>query len=104
MNFEFEDRLPKVGDAVTLIRSVKLYEDINGFVITSQQLKAIERSRTLMYVVSMDNDSIVVSATKKKKSIGDVSLPISIFKVVKIPKMQDVITWLFDGQLVFPNN
>ncbi len=108
MEFTYENRQIKKGDAVTLIDGIQkdvMYGRDKDFYIDSKVLNIIKRFATLMYVYEISNDQLFCKVqTKKRKGKNyDIFLPTDLFKIVKLPKQVDVINWMFDNKIVeFP--
>ena len=104
LNFVYENRQIKKGDALTLISGIKKGDMFGEFHVGAIEKNYLSRLPTMFYVASMSSDSTYCEVQPKKgvksQKIKLLSLPVELFKIVKVPKMQDVVMWLYDNQLV----
>jgi len=103
--FTFENRQLKKGDAVTLIDNIEKnqeYGENKEFLMTSNILYALKRLPSVFYVYFISKD-LYYCKVQSKKTAGkklDILIPREILKIIKVPKMNDIVNWLFDNQLV----
>ena len=99
-----ENRPLKKNDPVTIVIQFKKGQKFGPFLIDSTVYNYLEKVPTIAYVYKLSKDGHFCFLKKNKKGKGDeIMIPTAFFKVVKVPKMNDVVTWLYDNQVVtFP--
>lgn len=109
LNFVYETRQIKVGDSVTLISDIKLGSDygiMKEFNIDSTIKSEIGKMSTLMYVYDVKLEEGYCKVQTKKGTQGikfERDYPIELFKIVKVPKMNDIVSWLYNNQeVIYP--
>jgi len=110
-DFIYENRAVKKGDAVTVVGTYKNNQIIgknNDFFVDKLTANLIESISSISYVEKVFENTIYVKNKKgpQGKIVGvndkrdGIALPIECFKIVKVPKMNDVVSWLYDNQLI----
>jgi len=107
--YTYENRPFKKGDCVEL-QSVELeglYGKQKEFLVDRQMKNILGRVLSLMYVSAISKDGNVIKIRRSKSKAGPFEtfwFPTEIFKIVKVPKMQDVVAWLYDNKpVVYPD-
>jgi len=102
MNFIYENREVKVGDLVHPL-PIELHADYSTdetyFKVNNEILNNYNNMQTLMYVISISHDKqfIGVSPNKGKEHPRfPMKFPTQLFRIVKVPKFQDIVQWLWD--------
>jgi hypothetical protein len=105
--FIYENRALKVGDALHLTYNVRRDQEFYNFYIIDDKIyKRIKKLPTIVYVHSIDKEDprfIKVKNNKRSEPIEQ-HFPKELFSIVKVPKMNDVIQWLYSNDWVFPEN
>ncbi len=104
-NLEFENRLIKKGDCLFLPELPLRNSSEFGMIIDDNILRYLKRLPLLFYVGETKKNSktkqvetIKIKRKKTKQSaLSSESFPIQLFKIVKVPKMYNVIHWFYNG-------
>ncbi len=110
--FEYLDKVISKGDAVAFTQNVAVNDIYNDMSITSSLINDLTKLGSIGYVDNRVGNTISILPKKGKtvKPIGKTSdeslptyFPIDLFKVVKVPKMNDLVNWLYDNQpIIYP--
>ncbi len=103
--YVYETRAFKKGDCVELqpVQLESTYGKSKDFLVDRTMKNLLGSVLSLMYVSAISKDAENIKIRKAKTKPGkyeDVWFPIEIFKIVKVPKMNDVVAWLYDNQPV----
>jgi len=104
--FIIEDRKIKNKDAVTLKTGFVKGKEYGEIVLDQTLFNFIMKLPSLLYVYNINKDGTMLQVRNGKKGQKyDQMLPVFFFKVVKVPKTNDVVNWLYDNQLItFPEH
>lgn len=98
--FIYEERLPKRGDTIEM-RQIKLNDSYGNFSCTYDILNKLKRNKSLMFVRKVTKDGNMIQiGSKKTGNFDEMFIPSSFFRVVKVPKTNDIVNWLYDNQLI----
>lgn len=103
MSFIYENRSPIKSDLVEM-KNIKIGDSYLNFSVTPEILSKLEKNSSLMYVRKINPDATMIQiGSKKTGNFDEMFLPMEFFKIVKVPKTNDVVNWLYDNQLIeFP--
>lgn len=105
-DFTYENRPIKKGDAVTVIPDVQrnvAYGKDKEFFMDNKNYNQLDKLYSIVYVYEISKDGEYCKVQTKKGTQGvkvETFFPVELFKIVKVPKMQDVVNWLYDNQLI----
>ena len=106
IEFTYETRNFKTGDAVILIDNIKKNTEMGPnkeFYIDNTIMSELNKMYGLMYIYDISDDNLYCRLQTKKGPQGiknERFFPSELFKIIKVPKMNDVVTWLYDNQLI----
>jgi len=115
--FIYDKQIFTKGKAVQLVSGYELFQEFGDFSIEQDVFLKLKKLPTLMYISSTDEIKenkkkniknkeatyIKIKPSKTAKEL-DLFLPVEMFRVVKIPKMNDVLDWIYNNDsLLFPS-
>ena len=103
--FTFEKRPIKKSDAVSLIEGIvkdRYYGVDKDFLVNQQVLNMLKKFANIMYVyeISKDKKFCKVRTQKTHGKKYEMFIPCDLFNIIKVPKMNDVVQWMYDNQPV----
>jgi len=117
MDLKYKETISK-NDAITLYELPELNSEIGqnkDYFIDDKAYTYLKRLPIIFYILDVKEDdgdiAIQIKRTKTSKANKDKALwfPIEIFKAVEVPRMNDIINWIYDGKYAtnasdFPDN
>ena len=106
---KFENRQLKKGDAIYLAFLPEKYVEYNEFikVFNDGDILFLKRLSIISYVGNIDKDGENIQIKKNKQSKIDSDskwFPVNLFRPVKVPKLNNVIDWIYDGEFASSEN
>ncbi len=105
---QFQHRTFKKNDCLFLEKLPEMESMVDDIHIDKNMYKYLKRLPIIFYAGEIkkepDGDVLFVKIKKRKLKSSKVYkewMPVSLFKIVQTPKMQDVISWFFNG--VYPS-
>lgn len=106
IEFTYETRNLKNGDAVILVDGIKKNTEVGPgkeFYIDNTIMSELNKMYGLVYIYEVSDDNLYCRIQNKKGPQGvknERFFPIELFRIVKVPKMADVVTWMYDNKLI----
>lgn len=103
--FIFEKRPMKKSDSVSLIEGItrdSYYGVDKDFLVNQQVLNMLKKFASIMYIyeISKDGKFCKVQTKKTQGKKYEMFVPCDLFNIIKVPKMNDIVQWLYDNQPV----